>query len=267
MKYCMMCGNRLEDNDQFCSQCGARQGNTAAFSGVQAEAIAEAAPDTKQKRKFNWQIAKEDTAHQMTAQKYNAILAGLLLYGFALCAVICNLFAVDFMMVNPIALVVSYLLCAFAGGYLANRSQNTTLRFIGFNLLVVPSGAIIAACLPYYHYETVLYAVLGTALIAGIMLVTALVRPQTFEGIGSVLLLSLISVIVVETVLLIFFGRSSTFIDIAVIVIMAGFIGYDFIQANKAARTVNNAIAFAIDLYLDLINIFIRLLSIFGSRE
>ena len=267
MKYCIMCGNCLDNDAKFCNQCGAKQSESASFSSMQAGSESTASAAVPRKKKFDWQIAKDQTGYQLTAQKYNALLAGLLLYGFSLCAVICDLFAVDLMLSNFIGLLIAYLIGAFAGTYLANRSQSLAVRFVGVNLLVVPSGTIVAACLPYYHYETVLYAVLGTALIAGIMLIAALVRPQTFEDLGSVLLLSLISVIVVETILLIFFGRSSTFIDIAVIIIMAGFIGYDFIQANKAYRTTGNAIAFAIDLYLDLINIFIRLLSIFGSRE
>ena len=267
MKFCIMCGSRLDDTAKFCGQCGARQADPSSFSGGQAETATASATAAAEKKKFDWQIPKDQAGFQLTTQKYNALLAGLLLYGFTLCAIICNPFAVDLMLANPIGLIIAYLCSAFVGTYLANRSRSSAVRFLGFNLLVVPSGAIIAACLPYYHYETVLYAVLGTALIAGIMLIAALVRPQTFEDIGAVLVLGLISVIVVEAVLLFFFGRSSTFIDIAVIIIMAGFIGYDFVQANKAARTVNNAIAFAIDLYLDLINIFIRLLSIFGSRE
>ena len=267
MKYCMMCGNRLEESARFCDRCGARQPETDMYASSQTAAMTVEQPIAPQKRKFDWQIPKDSAGEQLTIQQYNALLAGLLLYGFALCTVICHAFAIDLMMSNPIVLAVVYLVCAFIGGYMANRSRSTAVRFIGFNLIVAPSGAIVAACLPYYHFETVLYAVLGTALIAGVMLVAALVRPQMFEGLGSVLLLSLISVIVVETILLIFFGRSSTFIDVAVIVIMAGFVGYDFIEANKAYRTAGNAIAFAIDLYLDLINIFIRLLSIFGSRE
>lgn len=269
MKFCIHCGNQLENNAHYCNQCGMKQPDSDAFKYTNAETVTAAAAPAggTEKKKFDWQIPKEQSGHQMTLQKYNAMLAGLLMYGFMVCAMICSLFAEELRWSNPIALVALYLIGAFIGGYLANRSKSWAVRFIGYNLLVVPAGAVVASCLPYYHYETVLYAVLGTALIAGVMLIAAMVRPQSFEGLGPVLVLSLISVIVVEAVLLIFFGHSSTFIDFAVIIVMAAFIGYDFVQANRAARTANNAIAFAIDLFLDIINIFIRLLSIFGSRD
>lgn len=267
MKYCMKCGSQLHETARFCNNCGEKQPEPNATYQYQEVFTAETAAIPAEKKRFDWQIPKECTHDEMTVQKYNALLAGLLLYGFGLCAVICDLFAVELMFANPITLVIMYLGSAFLGGYLAHHSSNTAVRFVGFNLIVVPSGAVVASLLPYYHYETVLYAMLGTAILAGVMLVAALVRPQSFEGIGSVLLVCLVSVVVVEMILLIFFGRSSTFIDLAVIVVMAGFVGYDFVQANKAARTVNNAIAFGIDLYLDMINIFVRLLSIFGSRD
>lgn len=269
MKFCIHCGNQLENNAHYCNQCGMKQPDSDAFKYTNAETVTAAAAPTggSGKKKFDWQIPKEQSGHQMTLQKYNAMLAGLVMYGFVVCTMICSLFAEELRWANPIALVVFYLIGAFAGGYLANRSKSWTVRFIGYNLLIVPAGAVVASCLPYYYYETVLYAALGTALIAGVMLIAAMIRPQSFEGLGPVLVLSLISIIVVEAILLIFFGHSSTFIDLAVIIVMAAFIGYDFVQANRAARTANNAIAFAIDLFLDIINIFIRLLSIFGSRD
>lgn len=269
MKFCVNCGNQLDNKAHYCNQCGMKQPDSDTFRCANMEIVAETAASAmeNEKKKFDWQIPKEQSGHQMTIQKYNMMLAGLLMYGFMVCAIICSLFAEELRWSNPIALVALYLIGAFIGGYLANRSRSWVVRFIGYNLLVVPAGAVVASCLPYYHYETVLYAVLGTALIAGVMLIAAMVRPQSFEGLGPVLVLSLISIIVVEAVLLIFFGHSSTFIDFAVIIVMAAFIGYDFVQANRAPRTVNNAIAFAIDLLLDIINIFIRLLSIFGSRD
>ena len=146
MKYCMMCGNRLEESARFCDRCGARQPETDMYASSQTAAMTVEQPIAPQKRKFDWQIPKDSAGEQLTMQQYNALLAGLLLYGFALCTVICHVFAIDLMMSNPIVLAVVYLVCAFIGGYMANRSRSTAVRFIGFNLMPHQERLLQPAC-------------------------------------------------------------------------------------------------------------------------
>ena len=63
-------------------------------------------------------------------------------------------------------------------------------------------------------------------------------------------------------------GHSVGWNDWVVIVIFCGLIGYDFYQAATDEPTVDNAIWYACENYLDLINIFLRVLNITGrSRD
>ena len=48
---------------------------------------------------------------------------------------------------------------------------------------------------------------------------------------------------------------------------MALYIGYDWVRANSVQRTTTNAIAAASALYLDIINIFLRLLRILARSR
>lgn len=221
---------------------------------------------TKEQERVWIRTEKENTGVQLTSRQYNMLIAGLLAYGFALSAVFCFIFAPSAASINPIALSIGYLVCGFIGICMGCGAERTLTRFIGFNLLIIPTGITLASWIPSYS-NVVFQAALGTALIAGVMLIAAVIRPQIFEGLGHTLFVCLTAVIVVELLLILFFGTSSAFIDLAVIIIMAGFIGYDFIEANKAPRTLNNAISFSMDLYLDLINIFVRLVSIFGNED
>jgi FtsH-binding integral membrane protein len=43
--------------------------------------------------------------------------------------------------------------------------------------------------------------------------------------------------------------------------------GFDWYRAQAYPKTVDNAIDSAVDLYLDIINLFIRLLEIFGKKD
>lgn len=218
-------------------------------------------------KKGSWEISKVATGNVLSAKAFNAVLGGLLVYGFLLNALICGLFTRQIASLNPFVLVGGYLVASLAGILMANISQSAVIRFVGYNLLVVPSGMVIASVLPAYHFQTVMHALVGTALIAGVMLAAAMIKPKLFEGLGPVLCLSLLSAIGVELVLLFVFHSSSIWIDIAVILIMAVFIGFDFLRANAGYRTLNNAVAFAMDLYLDILNIFIRLLSVLGHKD
>ena len=63
------------------------------------------------------------------------------------------------------------------------------------------------------------------------------------------------------------FGVQQTLTDIVVILLFCGFIGYDVHRAATAVPTLTNAVWYAIELYLDIINVFLRLLAIFGRRD
>ena len=50
-------------------------------------------------------------------------------------------------------------------------------------------------------------------------------------------------------------------------IIFSLYIGYDFLKANELRYTVDNAVDSAVDIYLDIINLFLRILEILGSRR
>ena len=52
-----------------------------------------------------------------------------------------------------------------------------------------------------------------------------------------------------------------------VVVAFCGYIGYDWAIAQRRRRTVDAAVDSACALYLDIINVFIRLLAIAGRRS
>ena len=45
------------------------------------------------------------------------------------------------------------------------------------------------------------------------------------------------------------------------------YIGYDIYRSQQYPKTVDNAIDSALDIYMDLANLFIRLLSILAKRD
>jgi FtsH-binding integral membrane protein len=52
-----------------------------------------------------------------------------------------------------------------------------------------------------------------------------------------------------------------------VVAIFCGYIGVDWSRANSIPKTLDNAIDSAAALYMDIINLFVRILSIMGRSE
>ena len=50
-------------------------------------------------------------------------------------------------------------------------------------------------------------------------------------------------------------------------VIFSLYIGYDYWKAQQYPKTVDNAVDSALDIYLDIINLFMRILSILGNGK
>jgi len=75
-------------------------------------------------------------------------------------------------------------------------------------------------------------------------------------------MVALIAVIVLELITTIFFHAHQTIIDYVVVALFCGFLGYDSYQLAIDNPTVPNAIWHASDIYLDIVNILLRVLSI-----
>jgi FtsH-binding integral membrane protein len=76
----------------------------------------------------------------------------------------------------------------------------------------------------------------------------------------------LIISIVVQLVRMLNFGIHLGVMDWIVAAIFCGYIGVDWGRANRIKRTPNNVVDSAASLYLDIINLFMRVLEIISRR-
>lgn len=202
---------------------------------------------------------------EISQRAYNLIIGGTLLYGFAVNAFMIRTFEGAFDGVNSWALIIGYIVCVIIGAVMT-RSSSGFVSFIGYNFIVVPLGVMLTILLPYYGTELVFQAVAITGTITLIMMAAGAVFPNLFLKMGRTLFFTLIAVVLVELFCVVALRRDFAIMDYIVVVLFSGYIGYDWAKANVYQKTVNNAIDSAVDLYMDIINIFIRVLSIL-SRD
>ena len=156
-------------------------------------------------------------------------------------------------------------------GIVMSVSLSASVSFIGFNLVVIPLSAILGPMLSHYEIAQpgiVTQAATLTACIASVMALSGLMFPRFYESIGGALFGAL-SALVVVSILSLFIPALAAFTIIHYIAagIFALYIGFDMYRASEIPATLDNAVDVSISLYLDLINLFIRILSILGNSD
>lgn len=136
------------------------------------------------------------------------------------------------------------------------------MSFLGYNLVVVPFGLIVNLVVSRYDSALVYEAIRITALVTLGMMLLGTLFPRFFARIASALTVALLLVIVVELVELFILGIHHGVIDWIVVLIFCGYVGVDWGRANQIPKTLDNAIDSAAALYMDIINLFLRILRI-----
>ena len=115
-----------------------------------------------------------------------------------------------------------------------------------------------------FFFSFVITAVIGIA---------GMVYPKSVEHWGGFLLTGLTALIVCQfgSIILASFGYpmqlAFTALDWVGIFLFSLYIFYDMNQAMRADFTTRNALRFAISMYLNIINLFLRLLSTSGTKS
>ena len=208
---------------------------------------------------------------QISARRYNAVMLLTLLWGFLVNTVMVYYFAIPIMRllsgVGPLWIFIGYFVLAIAGIAISARSTNPWISFLGYNLLVLPIGVLLCLILPGIPVAIVTKALLLTGIVTATMTLLGLVAPNVFLGMGRTLFIALIVGILAELVATFLFHYTGTAFDWIFVVLFSAYIGYDVAKSQIYPKTVDNAVDCALDIYLDIINIFIRLLALLSRKE
>ena len=201
----------------------------------------------------------------ITANVYNLVLGACVLYGLIMNAIIVATCGSFVSAMNPVVIIVGYFISVILGTIIS-RSKSPVMSFIGYNFIAVPIGLLLSASIPFYSYENIVVAFGITAAIVAIMIALSTTFPRFFLGIGRTLGITLLVTILVEVVALLL-GFGTGWIDFIVIGIFTLYVGFDWSRAQMYPKTIDNAVDSAIDIYMDVINLFIRILSILGRSD
>jgi len=199
---------------------------------------------------------------------YNLVIGLTLCWGFLANWLIVKYIDTQYLLSIPLfVFFIAYFASCFLGIYLFNRYTEPAISFIGYNFVVIPFGLVVNIVVSRYDPTLVLGAIQVTALVTVVMMLLGATFPDFFKSIGTTLFISLLAMIFVELFQILVLGRVNEWVDWVVALIFCGYIGYDWGRANQIPKTVDNAIDSAAALYMDIINLFLRILRIMGRKK
>ena len=203
---------------------------------------------------------------EMSNKQYNLVIGLILLWGFTVNAILCIVFPDVFISWNQTAVLIGYFISAVIGICMSAFSKNPIISFLGYNLIVLPIGVVLSIALQNYYVDSIIRAIISALFITILMIVIAAIKPELFAALGTILFICLFGVIIIEFVMILFGGPPKWW-DVIVAMLFCGYIGYDWSKAQEKPRTLDNAVDAAVDLYLDIINLFLRLLGRNSSQR
>ena len=269
---CPNCQTENDNNAARCVSCGAdlKSAGQVAAGGLKAVTSSGIVFGKKARDARIKEIVDPSLIISKTA--YNAIIGAVLLWGLLINYLLCwkvgpfyNLFP----NMNPVVFLIGYVVLVLVGIGITVKAKNPLISFLGYNLVVIPFGIAIATIVESYggiSSNVVTQAFLYTLLTAIGILATVIVFPKAFEKIGSALGIALLGLIIAEILMLIFHVNQIWTSWLAA-GLFSLYLGYDIYRSQQYPMTIKNAVASALDIYMDLANLFIRILEILGHND
>lgn len=163
-------------------------------------------------------------------------------------------------------LLVGALVLAIAGSIIALQSDQPAISVLGYMLVAIPFGLTTGPVVALYTEASVIRIFLITLALVVSLGIAGAVYPGNLESWGRWLLSGLLSLLLIS-VAAFFLRISITALDWAGVIIFSGYVVYDLNRAMHIPYTHDNAIDSALAIYLDFINIFLRLLELYGKAK
>lgn len=141
--------------------------------------------------------------------------------------------------------------------------------YCGYALL---TGVTFATLFVVFEISSIILVFLATAIVFGIFALIGQKTKLNLASWGTFLLVALLSLIVLEIInMFMMNGTVDMVLCVLGIVLFVGYVAYDMqkikVLSDASVANENYAILGAFELYLDFINLFIRLLQLFGKER
>ncbi|MEK9152136.1 MAG: Bax inhibitor-1 family protein, partial [Patescibacteria group bacterium] len=162
---------------------------------------------------------------------------------------------------------------AIVGIFIALGSDNPVISLFGYGLVVISEGLLLGPVLALYTQASIAKVFLVTSGMVTVLGAAGIIYPKSLASwggwlFGGLLLLILgLLIVPIAAAFGVNVGGALTVLDWVGIVLFGAYVIYDLNRAMDLERTLDNTVDVALAVYLDFINIFIRLLRLYGEKK
>ena len=177
-----------------------------------------------------------------------------------------NLLSIGFL---PIAII--ELVIAFVMGIRIQKMNPMTTKIL-YIIYSVITGITFSTIFVAFKVSSIISIFLITAIIFGALAFYGYITKKDLTKLGTILFISIICLLIAMILNVLIFKNSSFDLTLTIfgVLIFVGYIAYDVNKVKYLVASVGEekaAVYGAFQLYLDFINLFIRLLELFGKRD
>lgn len=224
----------------------------------------------------NMAFVKQNIEENLVAQSFIFMAIALAITAFSALYVYNSPRLMVNIIYNPsllYGLIVTELMIVVAANF-AVKKNSIVASAILFTLYSVINGVTLSFIFLMYTTASIVSIFFVAAGIFGVMAVYGLVTKRDLTSLGSFLFMALLGIIVVSVVNM-FMGNAmvDTVVSAVCVLVFIGITAYDTQKIKRLSAYSNTenitclALMGALEIYLDFINIFLRLLSLFGKRK
>lgn len=168
--------------------------------------------------------------------------------------------------VHPIVFSIGFLVVGLVGGIIAAKG-NYVLSLIGYGMNILAFGTLLSLVTILYPVQYIVLAAVLTTVVVLTMTIAGMIFPNAFLSMGRTIFIALIGLVVAEFVTMLLGIFYPNIFAIIGIFIFSLYVGYDWARGQQYPSTASYACFTALQLYMDIINIFIRILRLLGKRR
>ena len=174
------------------------------------------------------------------------------------------------LLMNWTLIIVAELLVGLGLSIFINKMSDSTAKFL-YLVYAALTGVTFSVIFLAFEITSILWVFVATAVIFGIFGLIGKNIKIDLSGFGTFLLISLLGMLVLALINA-FVANQALDLTICFVTLLI-FVGYIVFDINRIMRLSNSqldekyAIFWAFQLYLDIINIIIKLLRLFGKRK
>ena len=174
------------------------------------------------------------------------------------------------LLMNWTLIIVAELLVGLGLSIFINKMSDSTAKFL-YLVYAALTGVTFSVIFLAFEVTSILWVFVATAVIFGIFGLIGKNIKIDLSGFGTFLLISLLGMLVLALINA-FVANAALDLTICFVTLLI-FVGYIVFDINRIMRLSNSqldekyAIFWAFQLYLDIINIIIKLLRLFGKRK